>query len=58
LLIEQLKLDKELLTKKIESLETIYEEQLRNIRQENYTLQAKVYLEILMFKFISKQIFR
>ncbi len=58
MLIEQLKLDKELLTKKIESLETIYEEQLRNIRQENYTLQAKVYLEILMFKFISKQIFR
>jgi len=49
-LIEQLKLDKELLTKKIESLENIYEEQLRNIRQENYTLQAKVF-ENLMFKF-------
>ncbi|CAF1155921.1 unnamed protein product [Rotaria sordida] len=41
-LIEQLKLDKESLINKIESLEKVYEEQLRSIRQENFTLQAKI----------------
>ncbi len=41
-LIEQLKLDKDLLTQKIQSLENLHEEQLRNIRKENYILQAKV----------------
>ncbi|CAF1014974.1 unnamed protein product [Rotaria sp. Silwood1] len=41
-LIEQLKYEKESLINKIESLEKNYEEQLRSIRQQNFTLQAKI----------------
>lgn len=41
-LIEQLKNEKERLENKIESLESVYQEQLREVRQENFTLNAKV----------------
>ncbi|CAF0856308.1 unnamed protein product [Adineta steineri] len=41
-LIEQLKLDKELLIQKIESIETRHQEESRTIRQENFVLQAKI----------------
>ncbi|CAF1380955.1 unnamed protein product [Adineta ricciae] len=40
--IEQLKLDKELLADKLRSIEAVHEEQLRSLREENYHLQAKI----------------
>ena len=57
-MIEQLKLDKELLVDKLRSLEAVQEEQLRTLREENYRLQAKVLFLSIKHLLVQKIPFR
>lgn len=56
--IEQLKLDKELLTDKLKSIEAVHEEQLRTLRGENYGLQVKVLFLFIKLLLVQKIPFR
>ena len=56
--MEQLKLEKDLLEQKIEALVERHDEELRQIRQDNYILQAQVGLPSFIAPLLDDRIFR